>query len=78
MFNIKKNLTVLLIHHLARLAAVGALNVDPALKVHSENLSGPTSNSRVRHFSVIISSSAQYSNAPPRGLLKYQKQADEM
>ena len=75
---VKQLLTVFPGRYLARLAAVGALNVDPALKVHSENLSGPISNSLVRHLSVIISSSAQYSNAPPRGLLKYQKQAEEM
>ena len=64
--------------YLARLAAVGAaLNSDSALNVHSEKTSGPTSNSRGFHFSDMMSSSAQYSKAPPKGLWMYQKQAEE-
>ena len=67
-----------IINYFSLLFALGALNVELALKVHSVKISGPTSNSLVCHLSVMMSSSAQYSKAPPRGLLKYQKHAEDM
>src|SRR5215472_4249368 len=48
-----------------------------ALKRHSENFSGDMTNRRGRHLAVTMSSSAAYSAAPPSGLLKYQKHAEE-